>query len=66
MVVNRERNHNGSEAPNCNIDSQSNEDVELDEHNYIRTPKADCSIKKQAIAELKDMFRLRNIEFDQR
>lgn len=50
---------------NSDIQDPTNENSELYEHNYIRT-RGDCSPKKEAIAELKDMFRLRNIEFDQR
>lgn len=39
---------------------------ESGEHNYIRTLKPDSSYKPtEIVAELKEMFRLRNAEFDQ-
>lgn len=43
----------------------THENNDFDEHNYIRTLKSDSSIKTEIVAELKEMFRLRNAEFDQ-
>jgi len=38
----------------------------MDEHNYIKTSKRDCTIQLEAIAELKNLLKMRNMEFDQR
>lgn len=42
------------------------ENSDLGEHNYIKTMKPEFSIKPETIAEIKDIFIMRNAEFDQR
>lgn len=49
---------------NCDINSQPCE--EIDEHNYIKTHKPDCSFKINSITELNDRMKLKDIEYDQR
>ena len=51
---------------NSEVNNQTNEANELDEHNYIRTSKPSCSGNTNSITELQAMFKLRNKEFDQR
>ncbi|VVC33974.1 Hypothetical protein CINCED_3A017160 [Cinara cedri] len=53
----------------CNIDKNNHNSCEKNdsgEHNYIKTMKPEFSIKPETIAEIKDIFMKRNIEFDQR
>jgi len=38
----------------------------MGEHNYIKTSRQDCTVQLQAVTELKDLLKTRNVEFDQR
>lgn len=51
----------GNETNNTKCETNDNE-----EHNYIKVKPNSCSFKTEAIIELKDMFKLRNAEFDQK
>jgi len=48
------------------MNNQTFENNEMDEHNYIKSSKSDCTIQVEAIAELRDLFKMRNLEFDRR
>lgn len=51
---------------NKDSNNQSSDTNEFDEHNYIKTKTNACSLKIEAISELKDMITTKYTEFDQK
>lgn len=62
--LNKENNPKVKDTSSSDVNDQANE---KGEHDYIKSPvKQDYSVKSEAIIELKDLFKSRSHEFDQR